>query len=56
MEHECPRIVFINLDGKESPHNIRIVQEMGGEIFYVSVYKEHSWLEKKDIELEKYFE
>lgn len=35
-----PRIAVLNLDGKESPFNIRAAKKIGSQLLYISVYRE----------------
>lgn len=47
-EEKKPRIVFLNLDGRETPQNLRSISTLGEEILYISLFEEPSWLEKKE--------
>lgn len=48
-------MVFINLDGQETSHNLRSIATLGEEIMYVSLFREPDWLEKKETSMEYLF-
>ena len=59
MGFESPRIVLINLDGKENAHNLRNIKaltERDDTFMYVSLYNEPSWLQKRSTILENRLE
>ena len=34
-----PKIVFLNLDGRETPYNLRYARNVGDNLLYISVFK-----------------
>jgi hypothetical protein len=47
VEGACPRIVLLNLDGKESAHNLKTIRNLGGKLLYISLFEEPTWMKKK---------